>query len=432
MHWQQSLEQMMMASPVPPEFRSALFALCLIAIAGVAGWVAGRQFGPPIGAWLDRINGQPATTNAQPLVPIIRAASAAVLLLIFARVFALDDLGSIIAALAFGLALAALAYRVMGFFGIGRAIATGMAIAILSVSSAGILSGMAPLLAALDGIGFSLGKHRFSLLAAFMAIFIIAVIFVLARIANRASHHAIDKMTSLSVSQRVLSQKLVGIGVIVIAVLLGIDLLGIDLTALTVFSGALGLAVGFGLQKTLGNLLAGLILLMDRSIKPGDVIVVGDTFGAVNKIGVRAVSVVTRDGKEHLIPNEQLMTEPVENWSYSSRDVRLHIEVGVSYASDIVLAQKLMIEAAMAAKRVLPNPKPSVWLKGFGDSSVDHDILVWIDDPELGVGNVRSDILNRLWLSFAEHGIEIPFPQHDIHVRSMPPLPVSMREADNT
>jgi len=200
----------------------------------------------------------------------------------------------------------------------------------------------------------------------------------------------------------------------------GVDLLGIDLTALAVFSGAFGLAVGFGLQKTFGNLLAGLILLMDRSVKPGDVIVVGETFGTISKIGVRAVSVVTRDGKEHLIPNEKLMTEPVENWSYSSRNVRIHIPVGVGYDCDLALAQKLMIEAATASSRVLPEPKPSVWLRAFGESSVEHDILVWVADPEAGVGNVRSDILNRVWRLFGENGIGLPFPQRDIHIRSLP------------
>ena len=232
--------------------------------------------------------------------------------------------------------------------------------------------------------------------------------------------HSIGRLTRLDVSQRALVQKLAGIAVIVVAALIGIDLLGIDLTALAVFSGALGLAVGFGLQKTVGNLLSGLILLMDRSVKPGDVIVVGETFGQVTKIGVRAVSVVTRDGKEHLIPNEQLMVEPVENWSYSSRNVRIHIPVGVAYASDLPLAQKLMIEAATAAERVLKSPAPTVWLRGFGDSSVDHEILAWINDPEAGVGNVQSDILNRLWLLFQEHGIEIPYPQSDVHIRSLP------------
>jgi small-conductance mechanosensitive channel len=114
------------------------------------------------------------------------------------------------------------------------------------------------------------------------------------------------------------------------------------------------------------------------------------------------------------------MTEPVENWSYSSRNVRLHIPVGVAYDCDLALAQKLMIEAATASSRVLPEPRPSVWLRSFGESSVEHDILVWVADPEAGVGNVRSDILNRVWRLFGEHGIKLPFAQRDIHIRSLP------------
>jgi small-conductance mechanosensitive channel len=266
----------------------------------------------------------------------------------------------------------------------------------------------------------SVGTHRFTLLAAVNFIIVAAVLFVLARLVNRLLAHSILRLTALDVSQRVLAQKVAGIGVVAAAIMLGVDLLGIDLTALAVFSGAFGLAIGFGLQKTFGNLLAGLILLMDRSVKPGDVIVVGETFGTISKIGVRAVSVVTRDGKEHLIPNEKLMTEPVENWSYSSRNVRIHVPVGVAYDCDLPLAQKLMIEAAMASSRVLPDPKPSVWLRAFGESSVDHDILVWIADPEAGVGNVRSDILNRVWRLFGENGVGLPFPQRDIHIRSLP------------
>ena len=307
--------------------------------------------------------------------------------------------------------------------GLGSAVASIIAAIALVAATAGTLGGMQPLIEGLRNVGFSIGTRRFSLLGVINSIVVVAVLFVVARIANRIVVHSVGRLHALDMSQRVLLQKLASIAVVVIAGLLGIDLLGIDLTALTVFSGAVGLAVGFGLQKTFGNLIAGLILLMDRSVKPGDVIVVGDTFGAVSKIGVRAVSVVTRDGKEHLIPNEQLMTEPVENWSYSSRNVRIHIPVGVGYGSDLPKAQKLMIEAATAAARVLVDPKPSVWLKGFGDNSVDHDILVWIADPELGVGNVRSDILNRVWVLFQDNAIEIPFPQRDVHIRTLPTTP---------
>jgi len=285
-------------------------------------------------------------------------------------------------------------------------------------TTAGDLGGLRSLTGALDRVGLTVGTRGISLLGAVNFIVIGAVLYLLPRLANRVLTHSIEKMHAMDVSQRALVQKLGSLLIIVAAVLLGVDLLGIDLTAFTVFSGAIGLAIGFGLQKTFGNVIAGLILLMDRSVKPGDVIVVGDTFVAVTKIGVRAVSLVTRDGKEHLIPNEQLMTEPVENWSYSNRNVRVHIPVGISYDSDLPLAQRLMIEAARAAARVLENPKSTVWLTGFGDSSVDDEIMAWIADPEAGVGNVRSEILNRLWVSFKEHDIEIPFPQRDIHIRS--------------
>ncbi|MEJ7927893.1 mechanosensitive ion channel domain-containing protein [Sphingobium sp. AN641] len=284
-------------------------------------------------------------------------------------------------------------------------------VTILSSSS----GGLAPVGAMLDGIGVDLGKRRITLLGIVTIAATCIALFAAVRLANRVVSRSIDRTQGFDATQKLLAQKLAAIAVIVAAFFVGIDLLGIDLTAFAVFSGALGLAVGFGLQKTFGNLIAGIILLMDRSIKPGDVIVVGDSFGWVNKIGVRAVSVITRDGKEHLIPNENLMTQEVENWSYSDRNVRVRISVGVSFDSDLRLAQQLMLDAALESPRVLRNPKPNVWLTGFGDSRVEHDILVWISDPEGGVGNVKSDVLNRLWDLFRAHGITIPYPQRVIH-----------------
>jgi small-conductance mechanosensitive channel len=317
--------------------------------------------------------------------------------------------------------------------GLGAVTTTIVTVAALVATTAAALGGMQPLITGLDGIGFAVGARRFSLMSAISFVVVVAALFGAARIASRILAHSIDHASALDGSQRALAHKLGGIGIVLIACLLGVDLLGIDLTALKVFSGAFGLAVGFGLQKTFGNLISGLILLMDRSVKPGDVIVVGDTFGAVNKIGVRAVSVVTRDGKEHLIPNEQLMTQPVENWSYSSRNVRVHVPIGIAHGSNLPLAQRLMMEAASASDRVLDMPRPSVWLKAFGDSSVDHDILFWICDPEMGVGNVRSEVLNRLWVLFKENGIELPYPQRDIHIRSGPAdnLPHRVAESDD-
>lgn len=290
----------------------------------------------------------------------------------------------------------------------------------LNEGKAAIATSMSEAMQLLDSLAVDVGAHRISVFDILTFLVVAGTIYVAARVAFRIVARLIRTSDRLDLSQKVLIQKIAGLAIVGTAVLVGVDILAIDLTALTVFSGALGLAVGFGLQKTLGNLIAGLILLMDRSVKPGDVIVVGDTFGAINKIGIRAVSVVTRDGKEHLIPNELLMTDSVENWSHSSRNVRLRIPVGVAYDCDLALAQRLMLEAASVSRRVLKDPAPAVWLKGFGESSVDHDILVWITDPEMGVGNVQSEILNALWVLFKDNGVEIPFPQRDIHVRSLP------------
>lgn len=274
----------------------------------------------------------------------------------------------------------------------------------------------------LDAIGFNYGNTRISLYHAIIVVLVVVAVIVVGRIANTVSRRIFGRITNLDATQRVLGEKLASIAVWIITVLIGIDMLGISLTALTVFSGAFGLAIGFGLQKTFGNLIAGLILLMDRSIKPGDVIAIdnaaGTAVGQVKKIGIRAVSVTTRDKIEYLIPNENLMTSQVENWSYSSREVRVKVPVGVAYGSDIDQVESLLLQAARAVPRVRPEPAPSVWLAGFGDSSVDFENQLWITDPEEGIGNVRSDVLKRVWHLFKEHGVEIPFPQRDVNFRN--------------
>ena len=200
-------------------------------------------------------------------------------------------------------------------------------------------------------------------------------------------------------------------------------MLGIDLTALAVFSGAFGLAIGFGLQKTFGNLIAGIILLMDHSIKPGDVIAVNDgitnTVGQVKKIGIRAVSVTTRDKKEYLIPNENLMINQVENWSYSSRDVRIKVPVSVAYGTDLDLAERLMLEATTAAPRVLGSPRAG---------GLDHRVRRrrrWLSRsasgstiPRKASANVRSDVLKGVWTAVPRERRRAAQPaQRDVSLR---------------
>ncbi|MFN4113830.1 MAG: mechanosensitive ion channel family protein [Sphingomonadaceae bacterium] len=275
----------------------------------------------------------------------------------------------------------------------------------------------------LDAWALSIGDMRVSLWDAIVLLMVIGTIIAAAWFISKLTRAGLHRMSGLDPSQKVLADKMVTLAVWALAILIGIDVLGIDLTALAVFSGAFGLAIGFGLQKTFGNLIAGIILLLDKSIKPGDVIAVSDqagnsTFGEIRKIGIRAVSITTRDQKEYLIPNENLMINQVENWSYSSKNVRMQVPVGIGYNCDIKLAEKLMLEAAKASKRVLASPPPTVWLDQYGENSVDFVIHCWITDPEAGIGNIRSEVLKRLWDLFHEHGIEIPFPQRDINLRS--------------
>lgn len=275
----------------------------------------------------------------------------------------------------------------------------------------------------LDSFGVQIGNTYLSLWGVAVVLAVILGLIVFARLGSRLAHRAMRKITRFDDTQKLLTEKIISIAIWALAILIGIDILGVDLTALAVFSGAFGLALGFGLQKTFGNLLAGIILLMDRSIKPGDVIAVSDmsgreSFGQIRKIGIRAISVVTRDRKEYLIPNENLMINQVENWSYSSRDVRIKAPIGVAYDTDIELAEKLMLQAATGAPRVLETPEPRVLLMNFGDSSINFEIRFWIRDPEEGVSSVRSEVLKRAWHLFRENGIEIPFPQRDINIKN--------------
>ena len=273
----------------------------------------------------------------------------------------------------------------------------------------------------LDDVGFDVGRTHISLFNAVWMIVVVILVIVFGRVVGRIGRRAVRSMRGLDGTQRALGEKLMTVTVWTIAVLVGIDAVGINLTTLTVFSGAFGLAVGFGLQKTFGNLIAGVILLMDRSIKPGDVIAVNDTkgstFGVVERIGVRAISVTTRDNREILIPNEILMTTQVENWSYSSRLVGITIPIGIAYESNLELAEKLLLEAVRTVPRVLHDPEPSILLDAFGPSAIQLLIYVSIDDPENGVGNVRSDVLKAAWHALKDSGVSIPLPQSDVTLR---------------
>ncbi len=271
--------------------------------------------------------------------------------------------------------------------------------------------------AVLDGLAITLGGLRVSALLVIKGVLSLVVLLWGATICARVLERRITQVPNLTPAFQVLFVKLLKIVLITIAIVVSLSSVGIDLTAFAVFGGAIGVGIGFGLQKIVSNLISGVIILLDKSIKPGDVISLGETFGWINSLGARYASIVTRDGTEWLVPNEDLITQQVVNWSYSNDQVRLKIPIGISYNADPRKAIELCFEAAKEAKRILKEPKSNVLVKGFGDSSVDLEMRVWINDPQNGVSNIKSEILLSVWEKFHEHGIEIPYPQRDLHIK---------------
>ncbi len=268
----------------------------------------------------------------------------------------------------------------------------------------------------LDRVAISVGQFRLSVLTLIEALIVTGLLFAFARFLSRVSGDRIRRNDAISPSVQVLTVKLIQIALYGAAVLIGLTAVGVDLTGFAFLSGAIGLGLGFGLQKVVSNLVSGLIILLDKSIKPGDVISLGETFGWISALGARYVSVVTRDGKEYLIPNEDLITGQVVNWSHSNRFVRLDIYFGTAYSDDPHKVRQVAIEAAKGVERVLSHRPPVCHIVGFGDSSVDYILRFWIDDPTGGLTNIRGSVYLALWDAFQEHGIRIPFPQREVKV----------------
>ncbi|MFG6498945.1 mechanosensitive ion channel family protein [Sulfitobacter sp. 1A13191] len=268
----------------------------------------------------------------------------------------------------------------------------------------------------LDGVALTVGEFRLSVLTILTALVVVGALLTMARLVSTTTAATIRKNEDISPSMQVLAVKGVQILLYGLAFFIGVRAVGIDLTGLAVLSGAIGVGLGFGLQKVVSNLVSGVIILLDKSIKPGDVISLGETFGWIQTLGARYASVVTRDGKEYLIPNEDLITGQVVNWSHSNDFVRLDIYFGTAYSDDPHLVRKLAVEAAKGVDRVLSYKAPVCHIVGFGDSSVDYILRFWIKDPTGGLTNIRGNVYLALWDAFKEHGISIPFPQREVKV----------------
>jgi len=268
----------------------------------------------------------------------------------------------------------------------------------------------------LDGLAVEFGDFRLSVLSILKALVVTGLLFTLARLISAQSTMRITENKDISPSMKVLAIKAMQVVLYGAAFFIGIKAVGFDLTGLAVLSGAIGVGLGFGLQKVVSNLVSGVIILLDKSIKPGDVISLGETFGWINSLGARYVSVVTRDGKEYLIPNEDLITGQVVNWSHSNDFVRLDIYFGTAYNDDPHKVRELAIEAAKGVDRVLNYRAPVCHIVGFGDSSVDYILRFWIKDPTGGLTNIRGNVYLALWDAFKENDISLPYPQREVRM----------------
>jgi small-conductance mechanosensitive channel len=305
-----------------------------------------------------------------------------------------------------------------------------IAMAAWTIAALNILNLLEPASQLLDSIALSFGNLRISALIIIKAALSLAVLLWFAAMAGRLLERRITTLPNLTPSLQVLLSKLFKILLTIVAIAIALTSVGIDLTAFAVFSGAVGVGVGFGLQRVISNFISGVILLLDRSVKPGDVISVGQTYGWVGSLGARYVSVVTRDDTEYLIPNEDLITHQVVNWSYSNNQVRLRLPIAVSYDADVREARDLCLEAAAETPRVMSQPAPVCVLTAFGESAVELELRIWIQDPKNGVGNVKSDVLLRVWDKFRAGGIQFPYPQREVHLKM--PIEVALREPHAT
>jgi len=277
-------------------------------------------------------------------------------------------------------------------------------------------------IAGLDSLAITFGDSRLSLLSILQLLTAVIFFAVMANWLTRLIESQAKSSPYINASMRVMLTKVSKFSLYGLAILFALKAVGIDLTAFAVFSGAIGVGIGFGLQKIFSNFISGFILLFDRSIRPGDVITIGDRFGWVQSLNARYVVVRDRDGVETLIPNENLITSEVTNWSYSDRSIRHRIPVQISYDNDPEQAMALLLEACKDKPRILTTPEPAARLIGFGDNGIDLELRIWINDPESGVANVVSDVNLTIWKSFKKENISIPYPQRDVRIISEGPI----------
>jgi small-conductance mechanosensitive channel len=269
---------------------------------------------------------------------------------------------------------------------------------------------------ALDSISVVLGGLRLTPLLLIKLGALLVVALWLTNIASNFAESRINRSADLTPSIQVLLVKMIRMGLMAVAIVIALSAVGINLSALAVFSGAVGVGIGIGLQKIVANFISGIILLADKSVKPGDLVTIGDSSGRISAMKTRYISVAAGDGREFLIPNEDLVTQKVVNWTYTDKNTLVKIAFGTNYDADPRLVCKLAIETAAAAPRALKSKPPNCTLVEFAEAGMKFSLTFWIADPD-GMDNVKSDVMLALWDVFKREGIRVPYPVREIRIR---------------
>lgn len=289
------------------------------------------------------------------------------------------------------------------------------------VAALSILGQLGPTIDALDSISVVLGGLRLTPLLLIKLGVLLIVALWLTNIASNFVESRITRSPDLTPSIQVLLVKMIRLALMITAVAIAMSAVGINLSALAIFSGAAGVGIGFGLQKIVANFISGIILLADKSVKPGDLVTIGDSSGRISAMKTRYISVAAGDGREFLIPNEDLVTQKVTNWTYTDKNTLVKVGFGTNYDADPRLVCKLAIEVAAAAKRAIKDKPPNCLLTEFAEAGMKFSLTFWIADPD-GMDNVKSEVMLALWDAFKREGIQMPYPVREIRVRGALPV----------
>ena len=284
------------------------------------------------------------------------------------------------------------------------------------VAALSIIGQLDPAIDALDSVSIVLGGLRLTPLLLIKLGVLLVVALWLSNIASNFVESRITRSGDLTPSIQVLLVKMIRLALMVFAVAIVMSAVGINLSALAIFSGAAGVGIGFGLQKIVANFISGIILLADKSVKPGDLVTIGDSSGRISAMKTRYISVAAGDGREFLIPNEDLVTQKVTNWTYTDKNTLVKVNFGTNYDADPRLVCKLAIEIAAAAPRAIKLKPPNCILTEFAEAGMKFSLTFWIADPD-GMDNVKSDVMLSLWEAFKREGIRVPYPVREIRIR---------------